>query len=104
VVTFDPTGKDWERVKDVRQVGTKKRLDPKQTYTLVISDYLVTEGNSFPLGASSCSAPFGCARSGLLGRWPVEDAGSTLDAFVTYLRRVAQPVEAPEDVRVLAKP
>jgi len=104
VVTFDPTRKDWERVKDVRQVGTKKRFDPKQTYTLVISDYLVTEGNSFPLGASSCSAPFGCARSGLLGRWPVEDAGSTLEAFVTYLRRVAQPVEPPEDVRVLAKP
>jgi 2',3'-cyclic-nucleotide 2'-phosphodiesterase (5'-nucleotidase family) len=103
VVTFDPSRKDWERVKDVRQVLTKKRFDAKQTYTVVISDYLVTAGNSFPLGASSCSAPFGCARSGLLGRWAVEDAGTTLDAFMTYLRRLAPPVAAPEDVRIVAK-
>ena len=103
VVTFDPSRKDWERVKDVRQVLTKKRFDAKQTYTVVISDYLVTAGNSFPLGASSCSAPFGCARSGLLGRWAVEDAGTSLDAFVTYLRRLSPPVAAPEDARIVAK-
>ena len=103
VLTFDPSRKDWDRVKDVRQVVTKKRFEAKQTYTVVISDYLVTAGNSFPLGASSCSAPFGCARSGLLGRWAVEDAGTSLDAFMTYLRRLAPPVAAPEDARIVAK-
>jgi len=102
VVSFASNRKDWERVKDVRQSITGKRLDAKQTYTLVISDYLVTPGGGFPLGSSECSAPFGCARSGLLGHWVVEEGPtSSLDAWIAYLRRLPQPVEGPGDARVV---
>jgi 2',3'-cyclic-nucleotide 2'-phosphodiesterase/3'-nucleotidase len=103
IVTYGQDQKDWDRVKDVRRAGTGKRFDPKESYTLVVSDYLITAGNAFPLGASECSAPFGCAKSGLLGRWVVEEGGSSLDAFVAYLRRLPQPVEPPGDLRLVAK-
>jgi hypothetical protein len=104
VLTYDPKAKMYERVRSVVLLPSRKRIESKRTYTLAVSDQL-TGGGTFALGASECAAPFGCARSGLLGRWPFEDGGSTTrEALVAYLRRLPQPVTTPEDRRQVPRP
>ncbi|MGH7702168.1 MAG: 5'-nucleotidase C-terminal domain-containing protein, partial [Gemmatimonadales bacterium] len=102
VVTYSPKQPQYHRVKQVR-FPDGRRLDRKHNYTLAISDRLVSEGRAFVLGASDCSAPFGCARAGFLGRWLVENSDiSSREAVLAYLRRLPQPVAPPEDARIVA--
>jgi hypothetical protein len=87
IVRYDPRARPEERV---RSIGfpSGASLDRKATYTLAISDRLSTDASFAPADAAA--------------RWQGEDAGlSNGDALLAYLRRLPQPVNPPEDPRLI---
>lgn len=100
-LTYAPGHQAFNRVKTVR-FSSGRELEPKGSYTVVISERLVQD-DAFVLGGTRCGGGgMGCASSGLLGRWPVTRSDLTgTDALRDYLRRLAQPVVPPESPRLL---
>jgi 5'-nucleotidase len=86
VVTYDSTAAEGARIRSVR-VGDAE-LRPEGEYTLVLNDFLATGGEGLGLATAA-------RRTEVL---PVVD----LDALVSYLRALPQPVRAPTDARFIA--
>jgi len=82
-VWFDrrrPAGRRITRTK----LTNGRKIDPKRTYTLVVSDFLAAGGSGF----------------GMLKGLPSTSVGLTdLDALIAYLKVLPQPVDAPAEPR-----
>ncbi|MBW8772962.1 MAG: 5'-nucleotidase C-terminal domain-containing protein [Gemmatimonadetes bacterium] len=82
-VRWDPTSASGHRVKEVRLPDGHK-LDDGHQYTLATIDFVAQGGEEF----------------GVLTHYPQDPIGILdLDAFLGYLRRLPQPVNAPADPR-----
>lgn len=83
--TWDSSRPAGRRVREIRLLNGR-RLDDRATYTLATSDFLAGGKDGFDL----------------LAAIPAESTGiTTLEAIVTYLRRLPQPVAPPEDARLI---
>ena len=80
---YDPTRAPGRRVRQVRLAGGRE-LKRNETYTLAVPDFLAAGGDGFTM---------------LKGLPIKRTAISDIDALVTYLRRLRQPVEAPRSPR-----
>jgi 5'-nucleotidase len=86
-VTYDSTGAAGARLVSVRMADGSALRDAGR-YTLVLNDFLATGGDGLGLsGAASHTEVL-----------PIVD----LDALVSYLERVPQPVRGPTDLRFIA--
>jgi len=84
---YDPSKPAGQRVTKV-QLWNGKKLDPRATYTLVVTDFLAGGGSGFAM----------------LKDLPSEDAGLVdLDALIRYLQALPQPVVAPASERIHAE-
>ena len=82
-VRWDSTAQTGHRVKEVRLPDGHK-LDDGHQYTLATIDFVAQGGEEY----------------GLLTRYPQDPIGTLdLDAFLGYLRRLPQPVNAPTEPR-----
>ena len=104
VVTYDSRERTLEQVREVRFADGRK-LEKKRSYTLTISERLVSSGGAFILGATQCSPSLGCAHSGLLGQWVVEWRDQTDQrSLLEFLPKLPQPVTPSAEQRLIAKP
>jgi 2',3'-cyclic-nucleotide 2'-phosphodiesterase (5'-nucleotidase family) len=84
-VRYDSARPAGQRVRDVRLLNGRRLVD-KATYSLALLDFLATGGSGFDMFADA----------------PAERTGYTdIEAFVLYLKRLTQPVEAPAAPRVV---
>jgi 2',3'-cyclic-nucleotide 2'-phosphodiesterase/3'-nucleotidase/5'-nucleotidase len=86
-ISYDSTGAPGHRI-ITAQLGTGASIRPNGRYTVILNDFLATGGDG--LGLES-----GAIESEIL---PIVD----LDAFVSYLRSLPQPVRAPVAHRLIA--
>lgn len=88
-ITYDSTRAPGSRISSI-VVGSGRTLDDSATYTIVINDFMLTGGSGlgFP-GTPLASQPM-----------DVVD----LDALIAYLRKLPQPITAPADARIRARP
>ena len=87
MVRWDSTAARGRRVKEVR-LPDGRRLDDKRQYTLAVPDFLAQGGETY----------------GILTRYPQDPIGLLdLDAFLSYLRRMPQPVQPPADPRFVTR-
>ncbi|MEP6745075.1 MAG: 5'-nucleotidase C-terminal domain-containing protein, partial [Gemmatimonadota bacterium] len=87
VVRWDSTAARGRRVKEVR-LPDGRRLDDKRQYTLAVPDFLAQGGETY----------------GILTRYPQDPIGLLdLDAFLSYLRRMPQPIQPPADPRFVTR-
>ena len=86
-ITYDSTAAAGARIRSVRMADGSE-LQPEREYTLILNDFLATGGDG--LGLSSAAR-----RTEVLS---IPD----LDALVTYLQRLPQPVRAPAEPRFIA--
>ncbi|MDB4883729.1 MAG: cpdB, partial [Gemmatimonadetes bacterium] len=85
VITYDSTRAAGSRLVSVTVGGAP--LDSAKRYRLILNDFLATGGEGLGLASSALrSEPL-----------PIVD----LDAFITYLRALPQPVRAPAEVRIV---
>lgn len=101
-VEYDSTARPFERIRDVKLSGNRS-IDSKRQYKVAVSTALVQSG-VFLLGASDCKAKGGCKVDGGINHFTVETSEHTSGTvFRDYLRRMAQPIEAPSDRRLIAR-
>jgi 5'-nucleotidase len=86
-ITYDSTAAAGSRIVSVR-LADGSSIQPDKRYTLVLNDFLATGGDGLGLSAAA-------VRTEVL---PIVD----LDALVSYLRALPQPVQAPTDRRLIA--
>lgn len=84
-MVYDSTRKAGDRVRSVRLADGRK-FEPTRRYTLAINDFLAGGGSGYTM----------LPKVPVLGRF-----GTDLDAFVAYLSRLPQPVDAPDRPRVV---
>jgi 2',3'-cyclic-nucleotide 2'-phosphodiesterase (5'-nucleotidase family) len=85
-VNYDASRPAGRRVREVNLLNGK-RMEDRATYTLAINDFLAGGKSGYTM----------------LPAVPREASGiAALDALITYLRRLPQPVAPPEDVRFVA--
>jgi 5'-nucleotidase len=86
-VQWDSTARSGRRVREVRFFDGRKLEDRKQ-YTLAVPDFLAQGAEEF----------------GVLAQYPQDPVGVLdLDALITYLRRLPQPVQPPADARFISR-
>jgi len=83
-VWIDPRRPAGRRITRTRLTNGRK-IDPKGSYTLVVSDFLATGGSGFAMLKDLPSASVGL---------------SDLDALIAYLKVLPQPVDAPAEPRI----
>ena len=82
-VWYDARKQPGKRITKTRLLNGRK-IEAKQTYTLIVSDFLAAGGSGFDM----------------LKGVPAQPAGITdLDALISYLRVLPQPVDAPAEAR-----
>lgn len=84
-VTWDSARPAGRRIREVRLLSGR-RMEDRATYTLAVNDFLAGGKSGYTMLAGLPTE-----RSGIL----------TLDALVTYLRRLPQPVSPPDDPRFI---
>jgi 2',3'-cyclic-nucleotide 2'-phosphodiesterase / 3'-nucleotidase / 5'-nucleotidase len=85
-ITYDASRPVGRRVREVLLLNGK-RMEDRATYTLAINDFLAGGKSGYTM----------------LPALPQEASGiAALDALITYLRRLPQPVAPPEDVRFVS--
>jgi len=88
-IVYDSTRTGAARLVSATLAGGK-RIEPGQTYQIVLNDFLATGGDGLALTKAAIKTEV----------LPTTD----LDAFVEYLRTRPQPVQAPADVRIVNRP
>jgi 2',3'-cyclic-nucleotide 2'-phosphodiesterase (5'-nucleotidase family) len=88
-IAYDSTAAAGSRIRSVRMADGSE-LQPEREYTLVLNDFLATGGDGLGLGTAA-------RRTEVLS---IPD----LDALVTYLQGLPQPVRAPADDRFIVVP
>jgi 2',3'-cyclic-nucleotide 2'-phosphodiesterase (5'-nucleotidase family) len=87
VVTYDSTAAAGARLISAR-FSDGSAIHPDQRYTVILNDFMATGGDGLGLNSAAL-------RTEVL---PLVD----LDAFVSYLHELPQPVRAPADHRLVA--
>jgi 2',3'-cyclic-nucleotide 2'-phosphodiesterase (5'-nucleotidase family) len=87
VVTYDSTAAAGARLISARFTDGSA-IQPDQRYTVILNDFMATGGDGLGLNTAAL-------RTEVL---PLVD----LDAFVSYLHELPQPVRAPADHRLVA--
>ncbi len=84
-VRYDTMKLAGHRVMEMR-LASGRRMTDKATYTLATLDFLQTGGSGYAM---------------LINQPTQRGFGTDIDALLTYLRRLPQPVEAPEAPRIV---
>jgi len=87
VITYDSTAAPGSRVRSAK-LADGSMIRPDGRYTIVLNDFMATGGDGLGLGA-------GALKSEVLN---IVD----LDALISYVRALPQPVRAPVDRRLIA--
>jgi 5'-nucleotidase len=82
-VWYDSRKEAGKRITRTKLTNGRK-IEPKTTYTLVVSDFLASGGSGFAMLKGVAATPVGL---------------SDLDALIAYLKVLPQPVDAPGDAR-----
>ncbi|MGH7590322.1 MAG: 5'-nucleotidase C-terminal domain-containing protein, partial [Gemmatimonadales bacterium] len=80
---FDTRRPEGKRVTKTKLTNGRK-IEPKQTYTLIVSDFLADGGSGFAMLKGVPATPVGM---------------TDLDALIAYLKVLPQPVDAPAEAR-----
>jgi 2',3'-cyclic-nucleotide 2'-phosphodiesterase (5'-nucleotidase family) len=85
-ITYDSTRAAGSRIVSAT-LADGKQIEPTAQYSVILNDFLATGGEGLGLAANAIkSEPLGV---------------SDLDALITYLRSLPQPVRAPAEVRIV---
>jgi 5'-nucleotidase len=82
-VWYDSRKEPGKRITKTRLTNGRK-IETKQTYTLIVSDFLAAGGSGFAMLKNLPATPLGI---------------TDLDALISYLRVLPQPVDAPAEAR-----
>jgi 5'-nucleotidase len=82
-VWYDSRKEAGKRVTKTRLTNGRK-IEPKVTYTLIVSDFMAAGGSGFAMLKGLPATPVGL---------------TDLDALIAYLKVLPQPVDAPAEAR-----